>query len=81
MYKQMVDFQKASFDNTFNAFTKIQEQGEAMLSVFLDQASWLPEEGKRNVKGWVKGCQTARDDFHKVVTDTFKNVDLYFPGT
>ncbi len=47
MYKQMIDFQKATFNNSFIAMTKIQDQGNAMLNVFLNQASWLPEEGKK----------------------------------
>ncbi len=77
MYKQMVDFQKATFDNSFIAMIKMQEQGEAMLNVFLNQASWLPEEGKKNIKDWVKSNQTARDDFQKTVNENFKVVEKY----
>lgn len=75
MYKQMADFQKATFDNSLIAMTKMQEQGEAMLNVFLNQASWLPEDGKKIMKDWVKGCQTARDTFQKTVNDNFKTVE------
>ena len=72
MYKQVIDFQKATFDNSFTAMTKMQEQGEAMLNVFLHQASWIPEEGKKNIKDWTKGCQTARDGFQKIVNENFQ---------
>lgn len=77
MYKQMVDFQKATFDNTFNAMIKMQEQGEAMMNVFLNQAAWLPDDGKKIIKEYVKSYQTARDEFQKTVTDNFKTVENY----
>ena len=75
MYKQMVDFQKATFDNSFLALAKIQEQGEAMMNVILNQASWLPEEGKKTIKDWTKGYQTARDNFQKIVNESFKSFE------
>jgi hypothetical protein len=75
MYNQMIDFQKATFDNSFTAMTKMQEQGDAMLNVFLNQASWLPEEGKTAITNWTKGCRTARDNFQKMVNENFKSIE------
>lgn len=47
LFKQMIDFQKATFDNSFKAMSTLQEQGEQMVSMFLEQAPWLPPEGKK----------------------------------
>lgn len=77
MYKQMIDFQKATFDNSFNAMLKMQEQGETMLNVFLSQTPWMPEEGKKAINGWLSTSQKARDDFKKVVEENFKSVENF----
>ncbi|MDX9817484.1 MAG: hypothetical protein RBT16_01125, partial [Desulfococcus multivorans] len=53
VFKQMIDFQKTTFDNSFSAMTTLQEQGEKMMTAFLDQAAFLPDEGKAAVKKWI----------------------------
>ena len=50
MAKQMIDFQKATFDNTFNAMVLLQEQTEKMVKTFMAQATLLPEEGKKMLR-------------------------------
>lgn len=77
MYKQMINFQKTTFDNSFNAMLKMQEQGEAMLNVFLSQATWMPEEGKKAIQDWSEASAKARSDFKKVVDDNFKTVESF----
>ena len=54
MAKQMIDFQKATFDNTFNAMVLLQEQTERMVGTFMEQATFLPEEGKKMMRDWVQ---------------------------
>ena len=78
MLKQMLDFNKTAFDNSFKAMLTIGEQNEKMLNTFLSQATWLPEEGKKLVQNWVdaynKGCQ----DFKKTADDNYKKVAEFF---
>jgi hypothetical protein len=84
MYKQMIDLQKNTFDNSFNVMMKMQEQGEAMLNVFMSQAPWMPEEGKQALKEWASASAKARDDFKKVVDENFKKVEDFsenFPSS
>jgi hypothetical protein len=78
MFKQMMEFQKATFDNSFNAMAKLQEQGESMLETMLGQAPWLPEEGRKAVKEWVKAYQKGRNDFKKAVDAGYEKVEEYF---
>jgi len=47
MLKQMLDFNKTAFDNSFNAMLMIQEQNSKMVNTFLEQAAWMPDEGKK----------------------------------
>ena len=79
--KQMIEFNKATFDNTFNAMVMLQEQTEKMVNTFLEQATWLPEEGKKVINEWVKAYKKEREDFKKAVDENFKRVEDFFAGT
>jgi polyhydroxyalkanoate synthesis regulator phasin len=79
--KQMIDFHKATFDNTFNAMEMLQEQTEKMVNTLLDQSTWLPEEGKKAINEWVKAYKKGREDFRKAVDENFKKVEDFFSGT
>jgi len=76
--KQMIDFNKASFDNTFTAMILLQEQTEKMVNAFMEQATWLPGEGKKALNEWVETVKKGREDFKKVVDQGFGKVEDYF---
>ena len=75
LMKQMVDFNKTTFDNTFNAITMLQDQMERMSSMFLEQTPALPEEGKKAVKEWLKAYKTGREEFKKAVDEGYKKLE------
>jgi gas vesicle protein len=79
--KQMIDFNKATFDNSFNAMIMLQEQTERMSEQLLSQAAWLPEDGKKAITDWVNAYKTGRDDLRKNVDDSFKKVTEFFEQT
>jgi hypothetical protein len=76
--KQMIDFQKTMFDNTFNAMVLVQEQTERTANTLLDQATWMPEEGKKAITDWVNAYKKGREDFKKGVDENFKRVEDFF---
>jgi len=76
--KQMIDFQKTTFDNTFNAMALLQEQAESMASTILDQATWMPEEGRKAINDWLKAYKKGREEFKKGVDENFKRVEDFF---
>ncbi len=78
--KQMIDFQKAAFDNTFSAMVMVQEQTEKMLDIALQQATWLPEEGTKTIREWVDTYKKGREDFKKTVDTNYKKVEDFFAG-
>jgi hypothetical protein len=80
MLKQMLDFNKTAFDNSFNAMLTIQEQNAKMVNTFLEQATWMPEEGKKLVRNWIDACKKGSEDFKKVADDNYKKVDEFFAG-
>jgi hypothetical protein len=81
MAKQMLDFHKATFDNTFNAMVMLQDQTEKMVNAFLDQATWLPEEGKKVTLDWIQAYKKGCEDFKKVVDENFKRVEDFMASS
>jgi len=80
LFKQIVDFQKTTFDNSFSAFAKLQEQGEVMINNSLKQAEWLPEEGKKVITEWIEAYKKARTEFKNTVDSNFIKVQEFFEG-
>jgi hypothetical protein len=80
MLKQMLDFNKTAFDNSFNAMLMIQEQNAKMVNTFLEQANWMPEEGKKLLRDWVDAYKKGCENFKKAADENYKKVDDYFAG-
>ena len=81
MAKQMIDFQKATFDNTFSAMVMLQEQTERMVQTLMGQATFLPDEGKKMLNEWVQSFKKGREEFKKAVDESFGKVEAYFAET
>lgn len=81
MFKQMITFNKTAFDNSFNALVTLQEQTEKMVNAFLDQATWLPEEGKKVTLDWIQAYKKGCEDFKKVVDENFKRVEDFIASS
>ena len=78
LFKQMLDFQKSTFDNSFSAMVMLQEQTEKAAQTLLDQASWLPEEGRKAIDEWVAAYKKGREEFKALVDENFKKVEDFF---
>ncbi|MBC2711592.1 MAG: hypothetical protein HGJ94_11580 [Desulfosarcina sp.] len=76
--KQMINFNKTAFDNSFSAMTMVYEQNEKMAETFLTQATWLPEEGRKAIKDWMSAYRTGCSDLKKLVDDNYAKVEAYF---
>ena len=74
----MVDFQKTTFDNAYNAMVMAQEQTSSMMSLSLEQATWIPGEGKAVVKEWLNAYKKGSQDFKQAMDDNFKGVESFF---
>ena len=81
MLKQMLDFNKTAFDNSFNAMLTIHEQNAKMVNTFLEQAAWMPEEGKKLIRNLVDAYKKGYEDFKKAADDNYKKVEDFFAGT
>lgn len=78
---QMIQFNKAAFDNSFRTLTMVFEQNEKMVGAFLEQAAWLPEDGKKAIKEWMTAYKTGCENFKKAVDDSYAKVETFFGGS
>jgi polyhydroxyalkanoate synthesis regulator phasin len=78
MAKQMVDFNKTAFDNSFEAMSVIQDQTEKMLGSMMTQTAFFPEEGKKLVNDWIKTYKKGREEFKTAADENFKKVETFF---
>jgi hypothetical protein len=78
MLKQMVDFNKAAFDNALNNMAMLQGQMESIINTFVNQSTGMTEEGKKAAKEWASIYKKGFADFKRSVDDNFKKVDSFF---
>ncbi len=76
--KQMIDFNKTAFDNSFEAMSVIQDQTEKMVASLMQQTSFFPEEGKKLVSDWIKTYKKGREEFKAAADENFKKVESFF---
>jgi hypothetical protein len=74
MLREMIEFNRTAFDNTFEAITKLQEQMEKMTNSFMDQTSGVPKECKKALEDWISTYKKGREGFKKNVDDQFEKV-------
>ncbi|MBN2232356.1 MAG: hypothetical protein JW781_05990 [Deltaproteobacteria bacterium] len=75
--RQMIEFQQATFNNTFNTIGMVQDQSEKMVNTFMDQNPMLPKQGRDAFNEWLKVCKKAREDYKKAIDAGFKNLEGY----
>ena len=76
--KQMIQFNKTTFDNTLDAITVLQEQTDKLIAMYLEQAPMIPAEGKKAIADWMKACKKGREDFKAAVEGNYKKVENFF---
>ena len=77
MGKQMIDFYKTTFDNSFNTMMMFQEQIERLGAMYWGQMINLPEEAKKDLAELTKSCKKNCADFKKVVDDGFQKLESF----
>ena len=79
--KQILESNKSAFDGAFNAMVMLQEQAEKMTNSFLDQATWMPEEGRKAFREWIDACKKGRDNYKKVMDDGYKKAQDFLKSS
>jgi len=79
--RQMMEFNKTAFDNSFRSMSALQDQTEKLVLSFLDKAVWFPAEGKKAVNDWVTSYKKGREDFKNAADENYRKVADYFAQT
>jgi len=77
LLKQMVSFNKAAFENSFNTMLMLQEQMERMARAYVDQATGISAETKNAVNEWTQVYKKGLADFKARIDENFKKVEAF----
>lgn len=76
--KQAIDFQKTAFNNWYKAMSMVQDQAVTTMDKMLDQANWIPEDGRDAIQNWVGTIQGERNRFKGYMDDSFVTFEKAF---
>jgi len=79
--KELLDFQKATFDNMLGNMLLYWDQTERASLTWMDQAAWLPDEGKKAFLDWVKSNKKGLEQFKQAVDDGYNRMEKWFQGS
>lgn len=78
--KQMINFQKTAFDNSYHSMIMLQDHTEKLSRTFFEQATWIPAEGSRVITDWIEIFKKGRSDYKVAVDDIFGKMDQLLAG-
>lgn len=73
--KQILNYQKTAFENTFTGFSAFTTYSENVLDGFLRQFPWVTEEYCKPIYDSIEIMKTNRDDYKKLVDDGFSKLE------
>ncbi len=73
--RQMVQFNKAAFDNGYSLMLTVRDQMEKIISMYMEQAVGLPAESKKALNEWIELYKKGCEDFQQTVNEGFKKLD------
>jgi hypothetical protein len=76
--KQIVDFQKVTFNNTYNTIVKLQDQSEKQVTAFLEKTWGVPLENQEAYTQWVNACKKGREEIKNTIDRSFSTVESLF---
>jgi hypothetical protein len=75
MIKQILDFNRKAFEDSFNAVAAIEEQSEKALSFFQEESLFFPEQSKIMIEDWIKTYKNGMDNFKINMNSRFKFIE------
>jgi len=73
-----INLQHSTFDRTFKLLSRVQKSGDKLVKDHVEEAVWLPEEGKEVVKEWSRTLNEGRVEFQKTVDKSYELLRTYF---
>ena len=73
--KQAIDFNKNAFNNVFNALVVLQDHAERVCNAALENANWIPKEGRNALGEWTASFKKGRENYKDTVNKGFKELE------
>lgn len=78
--KQMIDLQKQSMENWHTALDLVEKQATSAVGWAIDQAVWMPHEGRQTLEKYLKAYSQERIRFKTYVNEGLSIVEKAFSG-
>jgi hypothetical protein len=78
---QVLDFQKSTFNNTYNTMLKIQEQSEKIADSFMKDNTAIPAEGRKILDEWKLVLKKGQLEIKKSIDEGFSKAESFFSET
>jgi hypothetical protein len=78
LLKRVVDFHKASFDNSFDTMAMVQSQSEKIVETLWDHSRRSSKEAQTAFSQWATVCRQSREDFKRAVDDGYTKLTALF---
>jgi hypothetical protein len=75
MAKHLMDLQRTTFEGMINNMIIYWDQTERMLGSYLQQAVWVPADGKKAFGEWIEGNRKGCETFKDAVNNGFKRLE------
>ena len=73
--KQVLDLQKGAFSSWYGAMSSLQEQAALTVDTMLNQATWIPDEGRQAILSWVSAWKSEGDRFKTYVEECYSDLE------
>lgn len=70
--KQIIEFQKSTFDSAFNAMASLQDQAGTSSKTYFEKVSVVPQESIKAWENFLNMYKKGRDDLKTIVEDGYK---------
>jgi len=76
--KQIIEFNKAAYENAFKNMNILQEQTEKVINLCIDQAIGASDESKRAARECVLMYRKGYEYFKKLADDNFRKMEALY---
>ncbi|HAJ25923.1 MAG TPA: hypothetical protein DCG53_01520 [Syntrophus sp. (in: bacteria)] len=80
MGKQMLQYNKTSFEKSFSTMVNMQNNAEKMFQFWLHQTKGFPEEGRNFMFEWIDFYKKLRDDYKTSVDEGYRKMEEFLSG-
>lgn len=75
--KQLIDYNKAAFESSYNSIFMLQEQTTKALDNMLQQSPWLPAQTKSFINEWVSIYKKVTSNFKEAVDQNYSKMEEF----